>query len=51
MLASYDAMKQVVQKLDTSRTGAITARDLPTALDLLGFKMLRAVLRCMAISV
>ena len=39
VLASYDAMKQVVQKLDTSRTGAITARDLNNALDKLGIKM------------
>jgi len=39
VLASYDAMKQVMQKMDTSRTGEITARDLNGALDKLGIKM------------
>ena len=48
VLASYDAMKQVVQKLDTSRTGAITARDLNNALDKLGIKMRRDDFRRLA---
>ena len=39
VLASYDEMKKVVEKLDTARTGNITARDLNNALDKLGIKM------------
>ena len=39
VLASYDDVKKVVEKLDTARTGNITARDLNNALDKLGIKM------------
>ena len=39
VLASYDEMKKVVEKLETARTGNITARDLNNALDKLGIKM------------
>jgi len=42
VLASYHAMKQVVDKLDTERTGSITARDLHNAMGKLGIKMRRS---------
>jgi len=48
VLASYDDMKHVVEKLDTSRTGQITSRDLNNALGRLGIKMKRSDFRRLA---
>ena len=42
VLASYHAMKKVVDKLDTARTGSITARDLENAMGKLGIQMRRS---------
>lgn len=42
VLASYHAMKKVVDKLDTARTGSITGRDLENAMGKLGIQMRRS---------
>lgn len=42
VLASYHTMKRVVDKLDTARTGSITARDLEIAMGKLGIQMRRS---------
>jgi Ca2+-binding EF-hand superfamily protein len=48
VLASYENVKQAVLKLDTSRTGNITARDLNNALEKLGIKMRKSEFRRLA---